>query len=243
MIKNLDTIAKGWKEVLNLAISKIPTNYLNFLEQNSNWLPGKKSWLNAFSIPPEQVQFVLYGESPYPRAGSANGYAFWDNAVNEIWSENGFSKQVNRATSLRNFLKMLLKAEEKVQDSENSCTNPLLLKPATLHRVSTLKEVFINLLNHGFLLLNANLALTSLGKSKDYQAFLNFQREILKFLSLKNPKIKLILLGKFSEKIGELEEAKPFDKIVAEHPYNLSFINNNEMIDFFKTFNLLEKKY
>ena len=41
----------------------------------------------------------------------ANGYAFWDAAVNELWSDNGLSKAVNRATSLRNFIKMLLVTE------------------------------------------------------------------------------------------------------------------------------------
>ncbi|HAT31470.1 MAG TPA: uracil-DNA glycosylase, partial [Janthinobacterium sp.] len=50
-------------------------------------------------------------EGPYPRAASATGVCFMDGAVGALWSEAGLSKPVNRATSLRNFMKMLLLAD------------------------------------------------------------------------------------------------------------------------------------
>ena len=44
------------------------------------------------------MRYVLFGESPYPRAQSANGYAFWDAAANSLWAEEGGLHQLlNRA--------------------------------------------------------------------------------------------------------------------------------------------------
>ncbi|MCD8542804.1 MAG: hypothetical protein LRY69_05290 [Gammaproteobacteria bacterium] len=95
------------------ALGRMDEQYLEFLLSDTRWLPGMDKVFNAFMLPFEQVNYILLGESPYPRAASANGYAFWDQSVGEIWSTNGLSKSVNRATSLRNFIKMLLVAAKK----------------------------------------------------------------------------------------------------------------------------------
>jgi uracil-DNA glycosylase len=69
----------------------------------------------AFAQPLDRVRYVLVGEGPYPRAESATGVCFMDGAVGDLWSEAGLSKPVNRATSLRNFMKMLLVADGQLQ--------------------------------------------------------------------------------------------------------------------------------
>ena len=104
-------------------------------------------------MPVAQTHYVLFGESPYPRAKSANGYAFWDAAVTDLWSESGLSKAVNRATSLRNIIKMLLVAEGKLTLVHTGQADIAKLDKTGL--IATNAELFQQFLTHGFLLLNA----------------------------------------------------------------------------------------
>src|SRR5438128_2360838 len=114
---NLNSVHSSWNECLQRAVARLNSTYLETLAQSTTWLPGPNKIFNAFTLPIEKVNYVLFGESPYPRRESANGYAFWDAAVQELWSETGLSKRVNRATSLRNILKMLLVAEGALNSS------------------------------------------------------------------------------------------------------------------------------
>src|SRR5476651_2063113 len=102
---NLDPVDPSFRPIIQQALTSLDKTYLDALTQSDQWLPGPKQIFNAFSLPLDKVNYVLFGESPYPRAQSANGYAFWDAAVKNLWSEKGMTKEVNRATSLRNFLK------------------------------------------------------------------------------------------------------------------------------------------
>src|SRR3990167_11287507 len=101
----------SWKACLQRGLAKMSASYLANLQQKENWLPGPNKIFNGFSLPLHSVKYILFGESPYPRFESANGFAFWDASVKELWSISGLSKKVNRATSLRNIIKMLLVAE------------------------------------------------------------------------------------------------------------------------------------
>src|SRR5690348_6563289 len=94
---NLNTVDNSWKSCITDALNQLDPQYLEKLLQNEHWLPGPDKIFNAFSLPVDKVNYVLFGESPYPRAHSANGYAFWDAAVAELWSPTGLSKPVNRA--------------------------------------------------------------------------------------------------------------------------------------------------
>src|SRR5690242_3606123 len=102
---NLTSVHPSWHSCLRHALQNVDTTYLKNIASFSDWLPGANKIFSAFSIPIDQVNYILLGESPYPRAHSANGYAFWDAAVNKLWSDKGLSKEVNRATSLRNIIK------------------------------------------------------------------------------------------------------------------------------------------
>ncbi len=154
---NFNQVDPSWHACLQKGLSQVDTHYLASLAQSSNWLPGPDNIFNAFSLPLDRVNYVLLGESPYPRQESANGYAFWDAAVNEIWSSTGFSKKVNRATSLRNILKMLLIAEGVLDSRHMTQENIAHINNTPF--VQTNQAFFTNLLNHGFLLLNATLVL------------------------------------------------------------------------------------
>ncbi len=211
--------------------------YLKTLLQQPGWLPGIDKLFNAFSLPLDDTQYILFGESPYPRAESANGYAFWDASVGNIWSKTGLTKMVNKATSLRNIIKMLLVAERQLTPDDTSQT--AISKIDKSNYIKTLTELFNNLNEKGILLLNATLVLRTGKVSYDSRYWLAFIESLLSELS--NRDIILILLGKIAKIIDRLAIAKHYQKIYAEHPYNLSFINNPNMLTFFKRFTLLHK--
>lgn len=227
----------SWHLILKEACKTIPASYLDYLETHS-WLPGKDKIFNAFQLPLKQTQYILYGESPYPRAISANGFAFWDDAVKEIWSPTGLSKTVNRATSLRNLIKMLLLAEGLLASPIQTDNIAVLDKSAL---VQTLPELFNNLLKKGFLLLNASLALSELPKNTEARHWLDFHKALLSELQEKSQQVELILFGKIAEKIISLPESKDFPKLIAQHPYNISFITDRGVLEFFRPLHLLRK--
>lgn len=237
---DLNVIDPTWQKCIEDSLKKMDFNYIKHLEDNKDWLPGPKKIFNAFSLPVNQVNYVLFGESPYPRERSANGYAFWDEAVHDIWSSTGLSKSVNRATSLRNIIKMLLVAEGLLDPQFTTQHHIANINKENL--VKTNAELFENLIDHGFLLLNASLVLQKTQVRKDALSWHPFIKCVLDFIFEKNPKVELILFGNIANTIDKLINHAEIKRLYAEHPYNLSFITNKEVIDFFKPLHLLRKK-
>jgi len=227
----------SWHAILQTALSTMDPAYLKQLEASNHWLPGSEKIFNAFSLPLENTRYILFGESPYPRAQSANGYAFWDAAVDHLWSETGLSKSVNRATSLRNFIKMLLVARK---DLTSDCSQPAIAKLEKTHYIQTIQDLFNHLMNAGFLLLNASLVLSEKypvnQEAKFWQPFMS---RLL--TQLADSDIKLVLFGNIAKKLEKSDHQliQKFDILKAEHPYNLSFISNTAVLEFFQPFNLL----
>ncbi|GGI75771.1 uracil-DNA glycosylase [Legionella impletisoli] len=224
-----------WYELLTAAFKQMDQDYLQWLRKHDDWLPGKEQLLNAFSLPLSSSEYILFGESPYPREQSANGYAFWDDSVESIWSDTGFSKKVNRATSLRNFLKMLLHARG---DLRSDFSQDAIAKLDHSKYVQTAQEFFERLISKGFLLLNATLVYSE-GKvnyhARKWQPFMHF---LLSQLAEQKPSVQLVLFGRIAK---QLPEIKLFPHIIAEHPYNVSFVTNEEVMAFFKPLELLVK--
>jgi uracil-DNA glycosylase len=221
------------------ALSAVNEKYLHWLENDDNWLPGKNNIFRAFSLPLDKTKYILFGESPYPREQSANGYAFWDNAVTDLWSKSGLSTSVNRATSLRNLLKMLLLAVGAIHENDLSQDSIATLDKSGF--ISTCDELFNALIRHGFLLLNASLVLSQKPVSFDANAWQPFIGRLLQSLKQTKADITLVLFGKVAQRILSLDAAQSFQCLQAEHPYNISFITNESVIKFFKPFHLLEK--
>jgi uracil-DNA glycosylase len=237
---NLSHVDSSWHDCINNALNTVPPDYLEKLQHTTDWLPGHDMIFNAFSLPVSAVNYVLLGESPYPRAQSANGYAFWDAAVTDLWSETGLSKPVNRATSLRNIIKMLLIIENKLDPAHTTQTDIANINKSSL--VQTNNEFFSNLLNHGFLLLNASLVLQPSHVKLDARAWRHFLAAVLHFLIEKRPQVEFILLGNIANEIDPLIPQPGIKKLYAEHPYNISFIHNPVVQEFFKPLHLLVKK-
>lgn len=224
---NLKKTHKNWHPLLKKALAAMDKNYLLALSKDKTWLPGEENIFNAFKLPLKNLKRILFGESPYPRKNSANGYAFWDNAVGKLWSEKGLSKEVNRATSLRNFIKMLLLTEKKPIISDKS------------DFIQTLPELFENLLDHGFLLLNATLVYRENKVREDAKYWQPFLKTLLAEIYKTHPDIELVFLGNIAKQIDPLIK-DPYHKIYAEHPYNLSFMTNPIVLNYFEKFKLLQ---
>lgn len=236
---NFDAVDSSWRPCLKEALAQMDPAYLDSLYQTTHWLPGADKIFNAFSLPVSKVKYALFGESPYPRSQSANGFAFWDAAVQELWSEKGLSKPVNRATSLRNIIKMLLISEKVLDQNQVKQENIANLNKERF--ISTNQELFGNFLKHGFLLLNATPVLQPMSVRKDATAWLPFIKTVLDFLHHERKDLQLILFGNIANTIDKLLTYHSFKIFYAEHPYNLSFITNPKVIEFFTPLHLLRK--
>ncbi|MFA5502533.1 MAG: uracil-DNA glycosylase [Sulfurovaceae bacterium] len=233
-ILNID---RSW----DINLKSLDNSYLEFLNNDSRYIPTKANIFNAFStLAKDDVKYVLFGQDPYPRKESASGYAFIDGAVKEIFSPSGtLAKEVNRATSLRNFIKMALVARGDLNPNN---TSPKAIEDVNkTSLISSIEELKNNFEKNGVLLLNTSLVFTD-KKSTAYhaKAWKPFMEDLLS--SLDRNQVKLILFGNAAK---ELYRSMPiissFEAIELEHPYNLSFISNPKAIELFKPMNLIRK--
>jgi uracil-DNA glycosylase len=223
-------------------------DYLPQLAQDQ-YLPTEQRLFAAFALPLNKVKYVLVGEGPYPRAESATGVCFMDGAVGGLWSEEsggGLSKPVNKATSLRNFMKMLLVADGQLQLS-NTAGDAMAAVSAQARsgagsHILTLVDMQRKLTEQGFLLLNASLVFRShVAPVKDAKAWLPFFETVMAGLAGQAATVPtMVLWGKIAELLSKLPVMKDFPQIVAEHPYNLSFIGNQAMHQLFRPMRLLQ---
>ncbi|MYM93059.1 uracil-DNA glycosylase [Duganella vulcania] len=224
-------------------------DYLPQLAQDQ-YLPTEQRLFAAFSLPLQQVRYVLVGEGPYPRAESATGVCFMDGAVGGLWSDErggGLSKPVNKATSLRNFMKMLLVADGQLAP-DNTAGEAMAAVAArarntSVSHIQTLAEMQQKLIQQGFLLLNASLVFRShVAPAKDAKAWLPFFETVMAGLAAQaTTKPTMVLWGKIAELLSKLPVMREFPRIVAEHPYNLSFIGNRDMHQLFQPMQLLKR--
>lgn len=231
----LSRVHSQWQPLLAKALQKVDSAYLKDLENDNEWLPGMPFLLAAFQQPLDNLNYILLGESPYPRPQSANGCAFWDASVQQIWSPSGFSKEVNRATSLRNFFKMLLLARGELLHDFSQPAIAALPKSAYWQ---TAEAFFMGMQHKGFLLLNASLVYSEdkvRYHARHWQPFIN---SLFQQLATLKPNVQLILFGKIA---AEIELANLFTSIVAEHPYNISFITNPDVLNFFRPLDLMAR--
>jgi len=226
---------KSWKPIVSQAYNALDESYRNFLENSTGYIPRFDHIFNAFSLPKEKTKYILFGQDPYPRKESAIGYAFIDGAVQDIFGTHGLSKEVNRATSLRNFIKSCLVAENLIS---SSATKEEIAKLNTKDFITSIWELKDNFLANGVLLLNMSLIFESKEKSSYHTKM--WRPFIVSLLQqLRGEKIELILFGNISKEVDKLG----FDFVSHrfEHPYNLSFINNREVHHLFSPMKLLYK--
>jgi uracil-DNA glycosylase len=229
----------SWREVIDRAYASLASDYRAFLEADSGYFPSKENYLNAFkTLPREKVKYILFGQDPYPRQESAGGYAFIDEKVTQLFSEKGLSKEVNRATSLRNFIKMALVARGDLSADDTSQSAIASLDKHEL--IDTIKALRINFEKNGVLLLNTALVFTDKKSSNRHiRAWRPFMDSLLKELRKDTP--RLILFGTHARALKNTLPLEYFETIEMEHPYNHTFITNENVQNLFRPMNLLEK--
>lgn len=243
----LDRADVSWRPILEAglqAVAAADPNYLPALAVD-DYLPTGGRIFAAFVQPIDKVRHVLVGEGPYPRAESATGVCFMDGAVGDLWNETGLSKPVNRATSLRNFMKMLLVADGQLQADETggAALAPIAKSARTDGSIQTLAELQDNLHGQGFLLLNAALVFRKhVAPVIDARGWLPFLRTVLAALAERSEPPTLVLWGKIAEQLAKLPETARLPQIQAEHPYNLSFIQHRRMQELFGPMKLLRMR-
>lgn len=225
----------SWKPIVERAYGALDPQYRDFLESSTEYFPEKALMFNAFTLPLEKTKYILFGQDPYPRRESAIGYAFIDGKVDKLFSEKGLSKEVNRATSLRNFMKMCLLLEGKLTNDLGQSAIALADKSDLIETVGELKD---NFLREGVLLLNMGLVFTEKSKSRYHvKMWRPFMQSLL--TQLQKREIELILFGNISKEIERFDNALTLHRM--EHPYNISFIHNKTAHKLFKPMALLKK--
>ncbi len=233
----------SWLPVLEKALSVVDSDYLKGLLGDDEWLPGMGYVFAAFSQNINNLRYVLFGESPYPRKKSSVGVAFLDGMVTDLWSSTGLSKEVNKATSLRNMIKTMLVADGYLEPKGVSQDAISQINKTEL--VTTIQELFNNLESEGFLLLNATPVLHPKRKpNKESKFWYDFNnvllQEILKIKVDNSP--QLILWGSIAKTITSYEVSQSYRIIKTEHPYNISFINNASSLKLFAQVSPLKKR-
>jgi uracil-DNA glycosylase len=167
-----------------------------------------------------------------------------DGAVGHLWGETGLSKPVNRATSLRNFMKMLLVADGQLSPAETggAALAPVAVRALANGSIQTLAELQGNLTAHGFLLLNAALVFRpQVAPALEARAWLPFLQTVLGALAEAAAPPTLVLWGKIAEQLKRLPATGRFPQVCSEHPYNLSFIQHAGMQALFGPMGLLRR--
>ncbi len=233
-------VDKSWQKIVNKALNNLDDSYLEFLQKDKKYFPNSNNFLNAFkTLPLNKTKYILFGQDPYPRQDSAIGYSFIDGDVKSLWDKkNGLSKEVNKATSLRNFIKMLLICEGKL--SENDTSKDAIKEVNTDKYIQSIMQLKDNFENNGVLLLNTALVFTNKEDSKRHvKMWKPFVSSLLR--QIKDENIKIILFGSLAKEIEKFETSSDFEKFYCEHPYNVSFVTNKKVQNLFYQMKLLDK--
>ena len=231
-------IHSSWQSILSGAYERMDKEYRRFLEEDRDYFPSQEEYFNAFkTLPRHKVKYILFGQDPYPRKESAKGYAFIDAKVGNIFSDRGLSKEVNRATSLRNFVKMVLLARGDLQQEDTS--QDAITKVDKQALITSIDELRMNFEKNGVLLLNTALIFTDKKSSgKHVKAWRPFMENLL--ASLEEDAPKLILFGTHAKELKKRLPLDKFETIELEHPYNHTFISNEKALKLFGSMNLLD---
>ena len=227
-----------WQEAIEAAYNALDEDYKNFIE-NGDFIPARSKIFNAFkTLPKSKVKYILFGQDPYPREKSATGHAFIDGAVERIFSDKGLSKEVNRATSLRNFVKMALVADGLL--SPDDLSQEAISKIDKSSLIDSIDELRCNFEKNGVLLLNAALLFENKKASNSHaKSWRPFMQVLLENL---DENVELILFGNLAKMIQKIPQSQRFLHHEMEHPYNHTFILNPKAQNLFGPMKLLQKK-
>ena len=235
----INRVDPAWDPILLPALEALDGSYREFVMAGEGYIPSQDRLLAAFStLAPDQVHYLLFGQDPYPRSESAIGYAFIDGGVERIFSPTGLDRRINRATSLRNFVKMALVADGRLDERDTS--QPAIAALEKKDLIDSMDALRRNFERNGVLLLNTALLFTDKEASKQHiKAWKGFVEVLLQGLVAWDP--TLILFGTHAKAIEKLHAANGMKKIALEHPYNTTFITNPDAHALFGPMTLFKK--
>ncbi len=235
----INRVDLAWEPILLPALEALDASYRDFVMAGEGYIPAPERLLAAFStLKPEQVRYILFGQDPYPRPRSAIGYAFIDGRVERIFSPTGLDSRINRATSLRNFVKMALVADGRLDSKDTSQSAIAALDKYDL--IDSMDALRKNFERSGVLLLNTALLFTSKEDSKKHiKAWQGFVEMLLQGMVAWDP--TLILFGAHAKAIEKLSVSSGMKKIALEHPYNTTFVTNPDAHTLFGPMALFKK--
>jgi uracil-DNA glycosylase len=233
-------VDSDWEPILLPALEALAGEYREWLLAGEGYIPVRERILAAFStLKPQEVKYILFGQDPYPREESAIGYAFIDGRVKEIFTPTGLSKEVNRATSLRNFVKMALVADGLLDPADTSQAAIAAMGKEGL--ISTMDELRRNFERAGVLLLNTALVFENKENSRRHiRAWKGFVERLMEGMGAYGP--EMILFGTHAAAVKKLKGAGGLRAIELEHPYNHSFILNPKAHALFGPMHLLKRR-
>lgn len=236
---SVSSMGDSWDSILSRASASLDAEYQAFLTEDKSYFPSKENYFNAFkTLPKSKVKYILFGQDPYPRKESAGGYAFIDKKVQNLFSPSGLSKEVNRATSLRNFIKMALVASDRLK--ENDTSQEAISRLDKTQMINSIEELRLNFEKNGVLLLNTALIFTDKKSSaKHIKAWRPFIKLLVGALEKEDP--KLILFGAHASDLKKHLLLGHFESIEMPHPYNHTFITDTKALKLFARMKLLEK--
>jgi uracil-DNA glycosylase len=131
-------------------------------------------------------------------------------------------------------MKMLLLARGDLTDKDTSQQAIAQLDKSTYTQSAS--QFFEGMMSKGILLLNASLVYSEGKVPYHARHWKPFMQSLLEQLALIKPTVQLILLGKMA---GIIPPNNLPVGLMAEHPYNISFINNPNVLQFFQPLDLL----
>ncbi len=232
-------VGSEWDPILIPAMETHEDRYREFVIAGEGYIPSSDRLLAAFSmLRPEQVRYILFGQDPYPRPESAIGYAFIDGRVERIFSPTGLDSRINRATSLRNFVKMALVADGRLNAVDTSQSAIAALDKGDL--IDSMDALRRNFERNGVLLLNTALLFTAKEDSKYHiKIWRGFVETLLRGMAVYDP--SLILFGTHAKTIEKIPATDGMTRIALEHPYNHTFVTNSTAHDLFGPMELFKK--
>jgi uracil-DNA glycosylase len=109
--------------------------------------------------------------------------------------------------------------------------------------IQTMAELFANLQQAGFLMINATPVLHPRRKpAQEAVYWREFLEQLLISLAARSPRrITLLLWGKIAESLQAIPASAAYEKLICEHPYNISFIDNADMRRLFSRLRILQR--
>jgi len=248
--KAMTPVRDSWRMVLSAAINAMPASYWDELAATHGWLPGPSLLFHSFArVDLDEAKHLLIGESPFPRAASANGVAFWDGGVTNLWDgSGGFVKDINKATSLRNLLKACLFADGRLKQDEYGADFVRKSYSASDH-VTTMAELFGNMFLEGVVPFNFVPVLMRHKYAAKWRHRRSLERKwepfnhcLLSAIRKQGHRPAVVTFGRVAGMINETANAMGFNVITAVHPYNESFISDEAVVGWIGRLKILNRR-